>query len=462
MPGTLEKKFIKLTEEKAFDREHRAIMSKNIGHYNHAFEESTLNFFHLENSKKKAHLIKWRAIENLDKYLHEFETQFLKRGGKVIWANDAQEALQEIDEILKKVNAKQVIKAKSMVTEEIKLNEFLEKKGVEVWEGDLGEFIVQQNIEKPYHIVTPAMHLTKEKIAKIFHEKWEVPLDATPEQLTLFARNFLRDKFRNADVGITGANFLIAENGSVVITENEGNARLTTTFPKVHIAIAGIEKILPQMKDLSLFWPLLSSHGTGQKLTTYNTILSGPRQDHEIDGPEEMYVILLDNGRTDLLAKSEQRQGLYCIRCGACLNVCPIYQNIGGHAYQNTYSGPIGSLISPHTQGMKDFSHLSQASTLCGKCTEVCPVKIPIDRMLTLNRRDAVEEKIQPFSENLKWKGFTWFTSSRKRMQLLGSKMKNFLLKMFFPKMGGLNRKAPKFEKDSFSKSWQEKDHSKD
>src|SRR5690606_4818230 len=169
MPGTLEKKFIKLTEEKAFDREHRAIMSKNIGHYNHAFEESTLNFFHLENSKKKAHLIKWRAIENLDKYLHEFETQFLKRGGKVIWANDAQEALQEIDEILKKVNAKQVIKAKSMVTEEIKLNEFLEKKGVEVWEGDLGEFIVQQNIEKPYHIVTPAMHLTKEKIAKIFN-----------------------------------------------------------------------------------------------------------------------------------------------------------------------------------------------------------------------------------------------------------------------------------------------------
>lgn len=456
MPANLEQNFIRLADKKAFDREHRTIMSKNIGHYNDAFEDSKLNFLHLENSKRKAHLIKWKVIENLDKYLHEFETQFLKRGGKVIWANDAQEALQEIEGILKQVSAKKVIKAKSMVTEEIELNSFLEKKGIEVWEGDLGEFIVQQNNEKPYHIVTPAMHLSKDDIAKIFNEKWEVPLESSPEELTLFARNFLRDKFRNADVGITGANFLIAENGSVVISENEGNARLTSTFPKTHIVVVGIEKILPKMKDLSLFWPLLSSHGTGQTLTTYNTILSGPRQPHEVDGPENMFVILLDNGRTDVLAKPEQRQGLYCIRCGACLNVCPVYQNIGGHAYQNTYSGPIGSLINPHMKGMKEFVHLSQASTLCGKCSEVCPVKIPIDRLLTLNRRDAVQENLAPTADKLKWKGFTWLMGSRKRLNFFNGKTKSFLLKLFFPKIWGNKRKFPQIPKEDFNKTWKE------
>lgn len=358
-----------------------------------------ISFFDLPNAKIKANIIKWKSIENMDRYLLDFESNFTRRGGHVIWANDAKEAQEEIQKIVEQHEAKLIVKSKSMATEEIELNHFLEKLGIEAVESDLGEFIIQLLGQKPYHFVTPAMHLSLEDIAKLFHEKFETPLDATAEQLTQKARELLREKYTQADIGISGANFIIADTGSIAITENEGNARLTTTFPKVHIAVVGIEKIIPSMHDLDLFWPLLASHGTGQNLTVYNTILSGPRQSRETDGPEEMYVILLDNGRTNLLAEKEQRQGLYCIRCGACLNVCPIYQNIGGHTYETTYQGPIGSLISPHLHGMKSFKHLSYASSLCGKCTEVCPVGIDIQKMLLLNRRDAVEQNLTTTAE---------------------------------------------------------------
>ena len=224
-----------------------------------------------------------------------------------------------------------------------------------------------------------------------------------PEQLTLKARELLREKYVQADVGITGANFIIADTGSIAISENEGNARLSISFPKIHIAVVGIEKMIPSMADLDLFWPMLATHGTGQNMTVYNTILSGPRQANETDGPEEMYVVLLDNGRTNLLAQKDQRQGLYCIRCGACLNACPVYKNIGGHTYETTYSGPIGSIITPHMRGMEEFKHLSYASSLCGKCTEVCPVKIDIHKMLLLNRRDAVKDRSGTKKEKWGW-----------------------------------------------------------
>lgn len=330
--------FLVKADEKAFDVDHRNTINHNIGKYNDAVARGLTKFENLENSKKKAHVIKWRVMENLDKFLPEFEANFQRRGGKVIWANDAEEAQKEILNIINKSGGKSVIKSKSMTTEEIHLNDFLEKNGISSLESDLGEFIVQLLGQAPYHIVTPAMHLTKEDIAKLFHEKFGTPIDYTPEQLTQKARELLREKYLTADIGITGGNFLIADTGSVALTENEGNARLSTTFPKIHIAIVGIEKIIPSMADLDLFWPLLSSHGTGQNLTVYNSILSGPRQAHETDGPEEMYVILLDNGRTNLLAQKDQRQGLYCIRCGACLNACPVYKNIGGHTY-NTKIG---------------------------------------------------------------------------------------------------------------------------
>lgn len=450
--------FVHTSDTKAFDLDHRRIINYNIGKYHIAVERGLSKLANLENSKRKAHTIKWRVMENLDKLLPEFESNFQKKGGKVIWANDIEEAQNEILQIIRKAGAKTVIKSKSMATEEIHLNEFLEKNHIETLESDLGEYIVQLLGQKPYHIVTPAMHLSKEDIAKLFNEKFNTPLDSTPEQLTMKARELLREKYTSYDVGISGGNFLIADSGSIALTENEGNARLTTTFPKIHIAIVGIEKIIPTINDLDLFWPLLSSHGTGQNLTVYNTILGGPRQGNETDGPEEMYVILLDNGRTNLLAQKDQRQALYCIRCGACLNACPVYKNIGGHTYETTYSGPIGSIITPHMAGMKEFKHLSYASSLCGKCTEVCPVKIDIHKMLLLNRRDSVEQGLSPFSEKMGWKGWKIGMLKRKTMDMMGGKFKNLMLRNFFKKSWGKHRELPEVAEKSFSEQWKDKD----
>ncbi|MBC7615381.1 MAG: iron-sulfur cluster-binding protein [Pedobacter sp.] len=453
---TIAEEFLVKADGKAFDMPHRKTINNNIGKYNAAVERGLSKFENLEASKKKAHVIKWRVMENLDKFLPEFEANFIKRGGKVIWANDVEEAQREILNIIQKRNGKTVIKSKSMTTEEIHLNEFLEKNDIESLESDLGEYIVQLLDQKPYHIVTPAMHLSKEEIAALFHEKFGTPVDATPQQLTQKARELLRQKYLDADIGISGGNFLIADTGSIALTENEGNARLCTTFPKVHIAIVGIEKIIPSIADLDLFWPLLSSHGTGQNLTVYNTILSGPRQANETDGPEEMYVILLDNGRTNLLAQKDQRQALYCIRCGACLNACPVYKNIGGHTYNTTYSGPIGSIITPHFKGMQEFKHLSYASSLCGKCSEVCPVKIDIHKMLLLNRRDAASGHENTKLEGIGWSLWKKGMQKRSLMDFFGGKMKNFFLKKFFKKSWGKHRSMPEIAPKSFAKQWEE------
>lgn len=457
MPTTKEATFLKDSAEKAFETKHRKVINYNIDRYNTAVAQGLSYFNNIENTKRKAHIVKWRVMENLDKLLPEFESNFLKNGGKVIWANDAEEARQEISKILERAGAKTVVKSKSMATEEIGLNEFLEHRGLETIESDLGEYIVQLLGQKPYHIVTPAMHLSLEDIAALFHERFGTPLDASPQELTLKARELLRHRYTTADVGITGANFLIADTGSIALTENEGNGRLTTTFPKVHIAVVGIEKLIPSLDDLDTFWPLLASHGTGQHLTVYNSIISGPRQQHETDGPEEMYVVLLDNGRTNLLAQKDQRQGLYCIRCGACLNACPVYKNVGGHTYETTYSGPIGSLITPHLRGMEDFKHLSYASSLCGKCSEVCPVKINIHNMLLLNRRDAVADNMVSKIEKIGWKGFAYAITKRKMLDLFGGKFKNFFIHSFFKKAWGKHRELPKLADKSFSRQWKDR-----
>ncbi|MEZ0453965.1 LutB/LldF family L-lactate oxidation iron-sulfur protein [Sphingobacterium thalpophilum] len=454
--------FLKESAQKAFDIRHRDIINYNIDKYSMAFEKGKTKFADLENTKIKANLLKWKVMENLDRYLLQFEANFTARGGKVIWANHAEEALEEIHKILERKKARSVVKSKSIATEEIGLNHFLDSKNIEAIETDLGEYIIQLLDQRPYHFVTPAMHLSLEDIAKLFHEKFGTPLDASAEELTLKARELLREKYLAAEVGITGANFLIADTGSIAITENEGNARLTSTFPKTHIAVVGIEKIIPELQDLEIFWPLLSTHGTGQNLTVYNTLLTGPRQPYESDGPEEMYVILLDNGRSNLLAQKEQRQGLYCIRCGACLNVCPIYQNIGGHTYETTYQGPIGSLITPHLNGMKEFKHLSYASTLCGKCTEVCPVGIDIQRMLLINRKDAVEGGIASKTEKKAWSWYTYAIQRRKLIDFFGGKFKNFFLRKLFRKTWGDQRELPKIAEKSFSRQWKEQQKNRD
>ncbi len=342
-----------------------------------------------------------------------------------------------------------------MVTEEIHLNAALEKNGIESVETDLGEYIQQLDGEAPYHIVTPAMHKSKEDVAKLFNAKLGTPLNYTPEQLTLKAREILREKYVQAEVGVTGANFIISDIGAIAVTENEGNARLSCSFPKTHIVIVGIEKMIPSLTDLGLFWPLLSTFGTGQKVTVYNTIVTGPRQENETDGPEEMYVILLDNGRTNILKNPKQRESLYCIRCGACLNACPVYKNIGGHTYGATYSGPIGSVITPHLQGMEEFKHLSYASSLCGNCTEVCAVKINLHELLLENRKESVEEGCASFSEKMAWK--IWKIASLKRgmMNMGNGNLKNKVVNGLF-KGWKQNRTDLDFSKKTFNEMWKD------
>ena len=380
--GDIQKEFTRNAERKAFDLKHRKTIRFNISRYNTAVEKGKLQFSNLQLAKQRASVIKYRVINDLEENLKEFEYHFLRNGGKIIWAQDAAGAVAEILKICEKSGAKHLVKSKSMATEEVELNHTLESQGIESLETDLGEYIVQIAGEKPYHIVTPAMHKSKEDIAALFHEKFGTNPNSTPEEITFFVRKLLREKFVNADIGITGANFIVADMGGIALTENEGNALMSMSFPKIMISIVGIEKIVPSMRDLGLFWPLLASHGTGQNITVYNSIITGPRKDSETDGPEEMYVVLLDNGRTNLLKQKEQKSAMTCIRCGACLNACPVYRNIGGHTYGAVYSGPIGSVITPWLEGIREYKHLSFASSLCGKCSDVCPVAIKIHKLL--------------------------------------------------------------------------------
>jgi len=435
---------------KAADRNHRKTINFNIGKYNAVVPMGKQQFAELDLARERAKNIKWRAIETLDQQLETFEAAITNRGAKVIWAEDAKEALEEIGKICAEKNCKTLVKSKSMVTEEIHLNDYLEKKGIESIETDLGEYIQQLDGEPPYHIVTPAMHKSKEDIAKLFADKLGTDPGLTPEQLTLVARDILREKYRLAEVGVTGANFIISDIGGIAVTENEGNGRLSCSMPRTHIVIVGIEKVIPSMIDLALFWPLLATFGTGQRITSYNTIVTGPRQQNETDGPDEMYVILLDNGRTNILANSKQRES------GACLNACPVYKNIGGHTYAATYSGPIGSVITPHLKGMGEWKHLSHASSLCGNCTQVCAVKINLHELLLENRHEAVEEGAVDFSEKMVWKMWKQAMLRRGWMNMSNGNTKSWFINKV-AKAWTSHRGKLEFPRKSFNQQWKEK-----
>lgn len=441
--------------EKALDLAHRQKINFNIGKYNAVVPKGKEQFTDLKRVRELAKNRKWEAIEHLDLYLTQFEEKITKRGAKVFWAEDSEQALNFIGEICKEKECKSIVKSKSMVTEEIHLNAYLESIGIESVETDLGEYIQQLDGEAPYHIVTPAMHKSKEDVAKLFAEKLGTDINSTPEQLTLVARKNLREKYVNAEIGITGANFILSDIGGIALTENEGNARLSASMPKTHIVIVGIEKVIPSINDLGLFWPLLSTYGTGQQVTVYNSIITGPKQADEIDGPEDMYVILLDNGRTELLANDKSREALYCIRCGACLNTCPIYKNIGGHAYETTYSGPIGSVITPHLRGMHDYKHLSYASSLCGSCTDVCPVRINLHELLLENRREAVVAGESDFTEKFAWKIWKQASLNRRLMNQGTAAIKSWMANKMIK--GWSQQRAPLvFPKKTFNQLWKE------
>ena len=351
--------------------------------------------------------IRERAVRHLDSYLLRFEREATARGTIVHWAEDIEDANRLVVEIARRHDVRKVVKSKSMVTEECGLNDYLASMGVEVLETDLGEYILQLAHEPPSHIVAPVVHKSKEEIADLFEEKHRRPRNTQIAGMCREAREVLRPGFLSADMGISGANFIIAETGSVLIVTNEGNGRLTTTLPRVHVAITGIEKVVPTLEDASTLLRLLPRSATGQSITNYVSVLTGTRGKGDPDGPEHFHIILLDNGRSRLLG-TELQPMLRCIRCGACMNHCPVYQNIGGHAYGWVYPGPMGSVLTPAFVGLENAIDLPNASTFCGECAVVCPVKIPLPDLMRHLRRRQVERHLRPWTERVALRLWSW------------------------------------------------------
>ena len=367
--------------------------------------------------------IRKHTLENLDYYLMQLSENVKKRGGHVFFAQTAEEANDYICRVVESKQAKKIVKSKSMVTEEIHMNAALEKLGCEVIETDLGEYILQvDDHDPPSHIVAPALHKNKEQIRDVFQEKLAYTKTEKPEELALHARHMLRHEYMTADVGITGCNFAVAETGSITLVTNEGNADLVTALPKTQITVMGMERIVPTFEEMEVLVSLLTRSAVGQKLTSYITVLTGPRDEGEVDGPEEFHLVIVDNGRSDILG-TEFQPVLQCIRCAACVNVCPVYRHIGGHSYGSIYSGPIGAVLSPLLGGYDDYKELPYASTLCAACTEACPVKIPLHELLLKHRQTIVErEGKAPISEKLAMKAFGLGATSS-MLYKLGSKI---------------------------------------
>jgi L-lactate dehydrogenase complex protein LldF len=410
--------------------------------------------------RTQANQIKKHTIDNLDYYLEQLEAKVVEHGGRVIFCRTGDEVADFVLGLAKEKGAKLIVKSKSMTTEEIHFNERLEHHQLEAVETDLGEYIIQLAHQRPYHIVAPALHMTRYEVADVFTKKLGVEKEVVPENQTKIARAVLREKFLQADIGVTGANFLIADSGAVVVVENEGNARLSSSTPKIHIAVAGIEKLIPRAQDLAVFLDLLGRSATGQPLTVYTSFLSGPRRGEEVDGPDEFYLILLDSGRTKLLADPEKRQSLYCIRCGACLNHCPVYRKIGGHNYPWVYSGPIGAIITPQFHSITEDGWLPFASSLCGACAEVCPVKIEIPKLLLKLRSEVTQARQRQGGsglERLAFRIFAW-VMAHPRIYSLGGRV-GAKLAPLIPPIGPLKKWAsqrtlPRPAKQSFHQLW--------
>jgi len=364
--------------------------------------------------REQAHQVKQAAVANLDKLLVQFERNVTARGATVLYAENAAEANGHLLKICDEHQVKTVVKAKSMVSEEMELNQNLAAAGVQALETDLGEYLVQLAQQRPVHIVTPAMHMSAADCGRLFQEKLGEPFTAEHQALTAIARKHLRDSFVQADLGVSGVNFAIADTGNFVVVENEGNAGLSTACPKIHVVLMGIEKVIPRLADLPLFLNLLARSGTGQKLTTYTHLFTGPAPG------SKLYIIILDNGRSNALVDPKTRASLFCIRCGACLNNCPVYRKAGGWAYGWVYPGPIGSIITPHLMGMEQAGTLPFASSLCGACAEVCPVKIDIPHQLVHLRHKAVNQASPARSllDRLTWNAWSVAMGGRLRYQL--------------------------------------------
>jgi L-lactate dehydrogenase complex protein LldF len=368
-------------------------------------------FLEGEELRDRARAIKEATLQRLDHYLERLVENVERQGGRVHYAVTAEQARNVIVDVCRQAGARMAVKTKSMATEEIELNEALAHAGITPVETDLGEYIIQLAHEKPSHIIAPAIHKTKGQVAELFARELKRQVEADPQVLTRIARDELRDKFLKADVGITGANFAVADTGTIVLVTNEGNGRMVTSLPPVHIAVMGVEKVVPSMTDLMVFLAILAKSATGQKLSVYTTLVQGPRRAGELEGAEELHLVLLDNGRVGQIG-GPLREALACLRCGACLNVCPVYRQIGGHAYGSTYSGPIGILLTAMQHGQESVRELAHASSLCGACVEACPVRIDIPRMLIDLRRGGVETRTASWSERVMFTLMAWLLRS--------------------------------------------------
>ena len=439
--------------EIAFNEEHWHKINYSTGCYENNFAKGKVNYRNMDLEKQRAYTLRNKSLMNLEKLLVDFETHFNANGGKVLWARNADDARTLIFELLMMERITTVSRSNSMVLDEIGLNEFLQRKNIDMVETNTARFVLQAAKMKPYHPLSPAIHLSKEEINNVLTENYKLKTNSSVKQMVNFVRFKMNESLQDKAACITGANFLLSEEGGVVLTENEGNILKSTSLAKMHIVVAGIGKVIPNIEDLSVLLPLVSSHATGQGMAAYNTITFG--FSNQSSGPERTYVILLDNGRSDLLEHEEQRTVMSCIHCGACVSVCPIYKNIGGYTYGTNHIGPVGVVMTPLMNDLREYEYLTSVCTLCGKCAEICPVKIPLDDLIIENRSLVNNEKAGNGKLDAMFKVMIWHCKSRKKMDS-PLFLKRMELKRFLGSVWGERRVMPEFALKSFSQIWKE------
>jgi L-lactate dehydrogenase complex protein LldF len=449
-------KFKNTVQQVVSNEDIKTAINEHTNTYEQAVGRAKGQYERLDLAKQRAAKIRRYALDDLEKYLKDFESNFQKNGGEIIWAVNAQEAIKAVSDIVDKHSIKRVVKSKSMVSQEIDLLTHLHKMGVDTVDTEMEDYLMHLAGLKPSHFTSSAYEHKAAEFAKILSEKYDFKADASEEEIAAFVKGKLRPKFFQADMGISTADFLIANQGAISISENEGNAVFGASFPRVHLAISSIDKVIPDVNDLDLLWSLKSTFSHGQDVQTYNHIISGPRKPKEQDGPDKMYLILIDNGRSKVLNTEFQREALSCISCGACSNICPVVQTIGDSSYQTSYTGPIGSVLAPLMLGQEAYDHLNYACTLCGLCTDECPVEIPIHELLLYNRKDAVSSDVSNADMAAFMHTYKRMTKSRWMLDLPGAGIKKLMLNMKIKRNWGPQRQVPKPAKKSFNKQWKE------
>jgi len=438
----------------AFDDEHWQKMNYSTSCFENNFAKGKENYRNLDLEKQRAYTLRNKSLLGLEKLLVDFETHFTENGGKVLWARNADDALTMIFDLICKEKANAIMRSNSTVLDEIELNGFLERKNIRVVETEMARFVLHKGQKKSYHPLAPSLHLSKEESNAILTSAYKLKPDSSAKQMVNFVRHEVGIESQDAPVCITGANFLLSDTGGVVLTENEGNILKSTSMARIHIVVAGIAKVIPSIDDLSVLLPLVSLHSSGQSMAACNSITFGPTTTGK--GPEQMYVILLDNNRSEMLSQEQQRKVMSCIHCGACISVCPVYKNIGGYSYGTKHIGPVGTVMTPLMAGMEDYNYLNSACALCGKCVEICPMKIPLDDLIIENRHLAMTEKKGNAKYDALLKAMIWHCKSRKKMDgpLFFKKLE---MKRLLGPLWGETRALPEFASKSFSQLWKER-----